>query len=465
MSTELSGNKLTRLGNFDFYKSCIKIAAPVMLQQLIMGLVSLVDNFMVAGLGDAKMAAVNVSNQVNFFYLVLIMTFYGAGGIYMAQNKGAKNILGMQQAFRFKMLFPILISTFYMASILIFPEFFIKIMTHGNAAQGEIVTSSAKYMRVVSFSCIPIAISGAIGTSYRETGKPKIPLIISVIATGVNTFLNYILIYGNFGAPRLEEIGAGVATVIARIVEMTLFITYIKLRPEEFYVRTREIFKIRIKVFLDMLRKSSMMFVGEITWGLSEMFMTSLYNSRGGSETVAGMAGGFTIANIFYLVFQGVHVATAVIVGGTLGRGDITSARQKARWIMYGSIIAGGFVGIVQASSTLFIPIVFSNLTLDAKNITRGLVILIACYMPIWTYLNAQFAISRSGGDTLFGVIVDVPVTLLLFVPGAIILTKYTSIGPVALFGIVKTTDFVKAAIGKILLKKEKWVKNITDLS
>ncbi|MDR2485811.1 MAG: MATE family efflux transporter, partial [Treponema sp.] len=61
-------------GPFGFYREALSIALPVMLQQLIMSMVSLIDNFMVAGLGDISMAAVNVGNQINFIYLVAVNT-------------------------------------------------------------------------------------------------------------------------------------------------------------------------------------------------------------------------------------------------------------------------------------------------------------------------------------------------------------------------------------------------------
>ncbi|WP_297203133.1 MATE family efflux transporter [uncultured Brachyspira sp.] len=458
-----TNNKITMFGNFDFYKLCISIAVPVMLQQLIMGMVSLIDNFMVAELGDIKMAAVNVSNQLNFIYLVILNTCYGAGGIYMAQNNGADNKEGMQQAFRFKVILPLVISSAYMILMLVNPEIFMRLMIKGNASQEAILASSTKYMSIIAFTFIPISISGAIGTSYREIGKPHIPLVISVIAIFCNTFGNYILIYGNFGAPRLEEKGAAIATLIARIIEMILFIVYIKLHKEKFYVRTREILKVKLNIFYSMLSKSSLIFLSEISWGISEMFMTALYNSRGGAETVAGMASGFTIANIFFLVFQGIFVSTMVVVGGTLGRGELDDARKKAKWIRSGAIAAGIIIGLIEMSSIFLIPIIFSKLTLDAQAITRNLVILVSCYMPVWTYINSQFAVSRAGGDTIFGVAVDVPVSLLLFAPIALILAKFTSVGPVAMFGIAKLTDFVKITIGIIMLRKERWVKKLTE--
>ena len=114
-------------------------------------------------------------------------------------------------------------------------------------------------------------------------------------------------------------------------------------------------------------------------------------------------------------------------------------------------------------SSIFLIPIIFSKLTPDAQTITRNLVILVSCYMPVWTYINSQFAVSRAGGDTIFGVAVDVPVSLLLFAPIALILAKFTSVGPVAMFGIAKLTDFIKITIGIIMLRKERWVKKLTE--
>ena len=453
----------SRFGNMDFYKKCIAIAAPVMLQQLIMGLVSLIDNFMVAGLGDIKMASVNVANQINFLFMVVIAVFFASGGIYLSQHNGAKNPPGMKQAFRFKVIFAVGTALIYMTVLLLIPDLVIKAMTNGNKEQAAISEYAVKYFRIIAFTCLPMAYSGAIGTSYREIGKARLPLIVAVIAGLINSFLNWLLIYGNMGAPRLEVEGAAIATVIARVVEMIILIICIKTKPQDFYVKTRHIFLIKASIFIEMIKKSSVIFFSEISWAASEILMTALYNSRGGAETVAGMAAGFTIANMFFLVFQGVHVATIVVVGGTLGAGDLDSAKVKARWILHGAVIAGIFIAIIEALSVFMIPFVFSNLTPEANKITIGLILLISAYMPLWSIIAAQFAVSRSGGDALFGVIVDIPVSLFLFAPIAIALAKYTSIGPVPMYGIAKLTDFIKVAIGFFMLKKEKWVRNLTD--
>jgi putative MATE family efflux protein len=449
-------------GPFSFYREALSIALPVMLQQLIMSMVSLIDNFMVAGLGDISMAAVNVANQINFIYIVIINAICGAGGIYLAQFKGAGNVSGMGHAYRFKVIFALMISTVYFVLCWILPEQMLAMMTMGNAAQKEIVTIGAGYLRLTSFTLLPIAISSAIGTSFREIGQPKIPLIISAAATLVNTIGNWFLIYGNMGAPRLETSGAAIATIIARLFELTVFLLYVRRRAAPFFVKFRHLFRIDKKLIRNILAKSGMMFLSEASWISSETIMTALYNGRGGAEVVAGMAAGWTIANIFFLLFGGIFTTSAVVIGGALGAGKLEEARVRAGWIKSGSVVAGCIIAIVGAAAVgLLIPVVFSNLTHQARNISLGLVWVILIYLPLWALLNAQFAISRAGGDTAMGMYADVSVNTLLFVPGAFILAIYTSLNPVTMFAILKSSDIAKYCVARHFLKKERWVRNL----
>jgi Na+-driven multidrug efflux pump len=86
-------------GNGKFYKSALTIAVPIMLQQLIQSMVSLIDNFMVSGLGDISMSGVNVAGQVLFVFMVFVNTICMAGGIFLTQFFGAKDKAGMQQCY------------------------------------------------------------------------------------------------------------------------------------------------------------------------------------------------------------------------------------------------------------------------------------------------------------------------------------------------------------------------------
>ena len=439
------------------------IALPVMLQQFIMSMVSLIDNFMVAGLGDISMAAVNVTNQINFVYIIIINTVCQAGGIYIAQFRGASDSDGMKHAFRFKVIFAVILSILYFTLCWTIPHRMLAMMTMGNAAQQEIVTVGTGYLKLVSWALLPMAISFAIGTSFREIARPKVPLIISAAATLVNTVGNWLLIYGNLGCPRLEVTGAAYATIIARVVELAIFLIYAAKVKAPFFVGITALFNIHWKFFKEILIKSGMIFASELSWVGSETIMTAMYNRRGGAEIVAGMAAGWTIANIFFLLFGGVWIASGVLVGGALGAGNLDEARRRAEWLKSGSVAAGVIIALPGAlMSLLLIPLVFFNLSAAAQTTSISLVLVILVYLPLWGLLNTQFAISRAGGDTATGMYADVSVNTALFAPGAILLSFFTSMPPIPMFALLKLTDIVKFLICRHFLRKERWVKNLT---
>jgi putative MATE family efflux protein len=450
-------------GPLRFYRHALSIALPVMAQMLIQSMVSLIDNFMVAGLGDVSMAAVNVTNQINFIFIVVVNTVNGAGGIYIAQFRGAKDIEGMRQAYRFKVIFELGATVVYFTLCWTMPEKLLGLMAAGNAARDEIITIGASYMRLCSFTLLPLALSTAIGGSFRDIGLPKIPLCISVGATLVNTAGNWLLIYGNLGAPALGVTGAAIATIIARFCELAAFLVYVRVTDKApFFVPLLRLFPADLTFIMTILRKSLMIFLSEASWVSSETIMVALYNGRGGAEVVAGMAAGWTIANVFFLTFAGVWTTAAVIVGGTLGEGRLAEARLRAGWIISGSAVLGLIIALAGAvMQALVIPIVFSNLTEAARAICSGLVFVILIYLPLWTALNAIFAITRSGGDTASGMICDLSVNTALFVPGAFLLAFLTALPPVTMFAILKITDLVKILIAYRLYKREKWVKNL----
>jgi putative MATE family efflux protein len=446
-----------------FYREALAIAFPVMLQQLIMSMVSLIDNFMVSGLGDISMAAVNVTNQINFIFFIILNTICQAGGIYIAQFKGANDSEGMKQAFRFKIIFAIAAAVLYFVLCWVIPHRMLGMMVMGNAQRKEIISLGTDYIKLISWTLVPMAVSFSIGTSFREIARPKAPLFISAAATLVNTVGNWILIYGNLGAPRMEVKGAAYATIIARVFELAVFLVYTAKVKAPFYTGIRRFFNIHWKFFVEILYKSGMIFASELSWISSETIMTAMYNRRGGAEVVAGMAAGFTIANIFFLLFGGIWTASGVLVGGALGAGKLDEARSRAAWLKSGSIVAGVIIALLGAVfSALIVPIVFSNLSEAARSNCIGLVYVILFYLPLWGFLNVQFAISRAGGDAATGMYTDLSVNTLLVVPGAVLLSFFTSLPPVPMFALIKLSDIAKMFVARYFLKKERWVRNLT---
>ena len=448
-------------GPAGFYKKALLIALPVMAQLLIQNMVSLIDNFMVSGLGDVKMSGVNISGQILFVFMVLLNTICTAGGIFMSQYYGAGDKRGMRQALSFKAVLAAVSIVLYLLVCMAFPRPVLSLMVVGNSQADAILDEAVKYMFLMGFIGIPMAISTICSSSLREIGQVRTPLLISVIATLVNTFFNWVLIYGNFGAPRLEVQGAAAATIIARLTEMTMFLICIAVRRPPFAATPKELVSVDFPLFFRMLKKGSMVLGSEMLWVISETVTTALYNGRGGADVVSGMAASFAIANLFFVAFSGITTATGVILGSTLGSGKLDRARQEKRWLMTAGVVFGIFMIFVGLLTVPLIPVVFGHLSESAQSITRQMIVLMSLFMPPWVYINVQLAVSRAGGDTAMGLWVDGTTTLLIIFPGIFLIARYTAIGPVAMYGAVKAVDFVKITIAHFM--RERWVRNLTD--
>ena len=445
-----------------FYKSALAIAVPIMLQQLIQSLVSLIDNFMVSGLGDVCMSGVNVAGQVLFVFQVYLNAICMAGGIFMTQYYGAEDEEGMRQAFRFKIVMCLVAFIPFFLVTVVFPREVMSWMLIGNSEADLILDEGVKYMRIMSLMGLPMTFSVCIASSLRDLGQVKTPLLVTIGSTLVNTLFNFLLIYGNLGFPRLEVRGAAIATVIARVLEFVIFlILYIRKKPE-FRVKPREFFRIDGKLFREILKKGALVLFCEMVWVASETVTTALYNGRGGADVVSGMASSFAIANLFFVAFGGIYSATGVILGKTLGAGELEKAREEKTWLLSGSAVFGLFMTVFGLGTSLLIPVVFGKLSEGAIEISRSMVILMAIFMPVWIYMNTQMAVARAGGDTAMGAYTDAGITIVVMIPMVFIIALFTNTGPVVLYMGVKLVDIIKLIVFHFWLKKERWLKNLT---
>ncbi len=450
------------IGNRTFYRRALSIALPIMMQQLIQSMVSLIDNFMVAGLGDVAMSGVNVANQVLFVFMVFLNTICMSGGIYLTQYFGAEDPAGMQQAFRFKIITALLAFIPYMLVCAVFPRQVLSMMLIGNTDASAILDQGVAYIRLMLFVGLQMSISVCIATSLRDTGEVRTPLVISVIATCVNTFFNWVLIYGHFGAPALGVRGAALATVTARSIELLLYIIVCIRRKPAFVFRPWQLLQVNGALFVEILKKGGMVLVSEMTWVLAETITTALYNGRGGADVVSGMSSSFAIANLFFVAFGGTTAAISVILGSTLGAGKLEDARRQSKWLLSGSLMLGLIMTGFAMLTTFLIPLVFGRLSNEAITICRNMVILMAVFMPIWLYTISQLAVSRAGGDTLMGATADAFLTVFVMIPSVFILAIFTDIGPIGLYFSVKLIDVVKAVVFHQWLKRERWLRNLT---
>ena len=448
-------------GTLDFYKSVLFIAVPVMGQLFISTLVSILDSFMVARLGDIKMSGVNIANQVFFVVQVATSSLATAGGIFLSQYSGAKQKNGMQQAYRFKAILLLAVAILSMSVIYFFREPLLFAMVGANTNATEIVACSKSYLQIILLSFIPFSLSIAISTSLRETGSPRLPFVITLVAALVNALGNYALIYGNLGMPRLEVEGAAYATLIARFVEMVLF--FVVARKKDFYVSLCNLWKIDFIIFKEIIKRSSWLLMSDLIWAFTETIINAVYNGLGGSEVVSGMSAGWTISDLFFLTQAGLGTAITVILGGLLGQNKTDEAREKAVWFKSLSLMVGAVVGIIEAGTGfILVPLIFGKLSPAAQGVAMSLLVMVALYMPAWNLTTAQYFILLAGGESKTMSRIETLINVFVFLLSAFLPSRFTTLGPVALYAVIKLASLIKPLMTHFELKKGEWVKNLT---
>jgi Na+-driven multidrug efflux pump len=160
-------------GSMQFYKKALLIGIPVMLQSLIQSLVSLIDSFMVSGLGDIKMSGVNISGQILNIFMILQYAICTSGGIFLTQFSGAKDSKGMQQSFAFKIVTSFSLSIVYFLATMVFTRKVLSLMVIGNTQADMILDQGEQYMFLMGFIGVQSIVSFIIASSYKRDRKGK----------------------------------------------------------------------------------------------------------------------------------------------------------------------------------------------------------------------------------------------------------------------------------------------------
>lgn len=219
--------------------------------------------------------------------------------------------------------------------------------------------------------------------------------------------------------------------------------------------------RIDFGLFGQILKKGSMVILSQMMWVLSETLSSAIYNGRGGADVVSGIAASFAISDLLSSTYTGITTAAGVTIGKSLGSNQLDQARREKVWMLSAAIVFGGFLCLGGFGTAALVPIVFGSLSQNAQNICRGMVMLIAMLMPLWTYINTQLAIVRAGGDTNVCMWVDGSATIVM-IPLLFLMAAFTTWSPIVMYLVVKLLDIGKIIIANYALKKERWVVNLS---
>lgn len=450
---------MTRLNKFipskAFALTILSVAIPLMLQQLITTSVNLIDNLMVGQLGDYAIGAVS---SVNRFYIISTFSTNGvlaACAIYIAQYFGAENEEKMKETFRFSIWIAILFGFVFMGIGYLGAS---SIM-HYFTPYEEVISLGTQYLKIICFGFIPLAISSAIATSMRSIGKTKTPMYISAVAVILNTLLNYCLIFGHFGFPTLGVIGAAIATLLARIVEVVIYIVVTIRRKYPFTSALKYCLHIPTSLVKRIMIKAAPLAFNEVLWSFGTATLFKFYSTRG-VEVMSGYSISTTISDIFFILAAGMAAATTILISQPLGANRLEEARDNAYKIMGFTFCLSILFGCIMMVAANVVPNFYQVSELAKQSATAYLQVMSVLF---WIYLlNAQcYFILRAGGDTKSTLMMDAGYMWTVNMPIVFAFTYYSNVSFIVLYMIGQTTDVIKLVIAYRFVKKEKWVVNL----
>lgn len=452
------------IGDKKFYKYLFAIVIPIVLQQFITQFVSLLDNLMIGQIGSSEMTGVSLSNQLLFVFNLGVFGSLSGASIFASQYFGAKNKNGYLEAFRFKWLLGIVIFLFSTTIFILFKNQLLSFFINSNEADATnpevVLNTGATYLMIMIIGNIPFIIKEIYATSLREMKETFVPMLSGIIAIIVNLVFNYLLIFGKLGFPALGAMGAAIATVISRFVEMIVVVsyTYIKIKKYDFLkgAYKKVVAFQSIKKFLP---KTILLVSNEVFWSLGLTLILSCYSIRG-LDIIASLNIANTAANLFITIGTSLGNATSIILGIKLGEKDIVGAKNDSYKILAFAFAVSLVFTILMIGSSFILPNIY-NTTDSIKEVARNIIIISAIFLPINVFNTCCYFTLRAGGRIFLTILFDSLFVMFIRVPLAFILSKYTYLSIYIVYAIVYGIDTIKVFIGYYLIDKGIWLKTI----
>ena len=462
----LNGRLSRYIGDNAFYKTVVTILLPVILQNGLTNLVSLLDNIMVGSVGTEQMSGVSIVNQLIFVFNLCIFGGLAGAGIFTAQFFGKNDTEGVRYTFRFKIMTALAILVIGLTVFTCFSEPLIGLYLHEGSESGDIAATAmhgAEYIQIILWGLLPFALQQVYAGTLRECGETVVPMKAGIVAIFVNLVFNYLLIFGKLGLPQMGVRGAALATVLSRYVECAIIVVWThrhKLQAP-FIEGAYRTLRVPLTLVGDIFRKGMPLLVNEFLWSAGMATLNQAYSTRG-LAVVASMNICSTISNLFNVVWLSMGTVVAIMVGQQLGASEFDKAKITVRRLMLVSLAGAVAIGAVMIAFAPLFPRLY-NTTEEVRHIASRLLMIVALAGPVNSFCHCCYFTLRSGGKTWITFLFDSAYLWVLSIPMARLLTGATAWPILPIYMICTFIDVIKAFAGGVLIKKDVWVHNIVN--
>ncbi len=440
----------------NFYRMVMGITIPITLQGLITTGVNMMDTIMIGSIGQTQLSAVSLANQFISVFQIFCMGIGMGASVLVSRYYGMQDKVSLKKTLAIMVRLCLILSTLFFTATALIPEQIMRIYT----VEEPIITCGIRYLNwsVVTYYLLSLSLTCTI--VLRNVGQVRIPLYTSIAAFFINVGANYIFIFGKFGAPRMEEAGAALGTLIARIFEFVVICGYLFFKDSNIGCRMKDLFDKVGMLWKEYFRISIPVLVsdGILALGANSVAMVI---GRLGESFVAANAVTMVTQQLSSVVIQGFSQAGCIVTGQTLGEGD----REKAHAQGYAFMGLGIAFGLLAAGIVMLIsePMIGAyNLEPDTIEIARELMLSISIII-VFQSMNSIMTkgVLRGGGDTKILMIADNVFLWAVSIPLGILAGLVLHLPAFWIYFCLKIDQVLKAVWCVIRLKSGKWIKKI----
>ena len=448
-----------------FYRRLWTLAAPMILQNIITTSLGFADIFMVGLLGNAEMAAATAANVPVFIIQVVIFGFQSGMAVLVSQYWGRGDTDSINRCLGVALYAVTGFSTLLALITFLFPAQVLRLITPNE----ELVDLAVRYIQIVGFSYIFNGISSIYAGVQRSTEYPKFGMLLFGVSMCVNTFLNFVLIFGHFGAPAMGITGAAVATLTSRVVEFVIAAVF-ALSSRRLPLRWSCILRPGRAIVRSFLTYSTPVVCNEAMWSIGTSMLTVIMGHMANSQDMlAAYALVGNIDKLSTVVCFGLAGSAAVIVGKEIGQGHSRERVYEVSWtLLLVSMLVGG---AVMALLLVLLPIFFRPVLFPLFQLAPGaaeaatyLAVVYAVFMPMRAFdITNITGVLRAGGDARVASLIDIGPLWLAAIPlmalAGLVLDAPTWVVCIAM----QAENLLKCPIGLVRFHSRKWINDVTQ--
>ena len=440
-----------------FYKNFFNIYVALVLQNIITISVNLADNVMLGAYSETALSGAAAVNQIQFVYQQLLLALGDGLVIFCSQYWGKKQTGPMKKIAAIAMYAAIFIAVVLFGLVSFFPYQVVGIFT----TDRPIIEAGVSYLNVIRFTYLFFAITQILLATMRSVETVKIAFQLSVMTFFVNCGINYVLIFGHFGAPELGIVGAAIGTLTARIMEIIVLIFYIKKKDKKLQIRLSDYFSLDKQLAKDYTKITAPMVFTQGLWGVNTALQTAIL----GHMTATAIAANSAASTLFLLMKStavGAASTASIIIGKAIGVGDIEQVKSYAKRLQRLFIV----IGVCSGIALFFLRVPFLSLY-DLKQETMMmtntfLIILSVVYVGMSYQMPTNNGIIRGGGNTMFVVKMDLISIWGIVIPLSLFMAFVVKASPAVVVCCLNADQIFKCVPAFLESHYGNWIRKLT---